>query len=75
MIVVDAHYLPFITLYGMKVFGILAGLLVVIGAGLALYGPEVFSLGGWITSALLIIFAFIGRHMVLKEEKNDIVHQ
>jgi hypothetical protein len=69
MIVVGTHYLPFITLYGMKMFGILAGLLVVIGAGLALYGPGVFSLGGWITAVLLIAFAFIGRHLVSLEEK------
>jgi len=69
MIVVGAHYLPFITLYGLKMFGILAGLLVIIGAGLALYGPDVFSLGGWISAPLLIIFAFIGRYLVLQEEK------
>lgn len=71
MIVVGAHYLPFITLYGMKMFGILAGLLVVIGAGLALYGPDIFSLGGWMTAMLLVAFAFWGRRLVLLEEKRD----
>jgi hypothetical protein len=45
-------YLPVITLYGMKLFGILAALLVAAGAGLALYGPELFSLGGCITGVL-----------------------
>jgi hypothetical protein len=69
MIVVGSHYLPFITLYGMKLFGILAALLVMAGAGLALYGPELFSLGGWITGILLIIFAFACRQSVLQEEK------
>ena len=69
MVVVGSHYLPFITLYGMKFFGILAGLLIVCGAMLALYGPQIFSLGGWITGVLLIVFAFIGRSLVLKEEK------
>jgi hypothetical protein len=68
MIVVGTHYLPFITLYGMKMFGLLAGLLVLGGTGLALYGPAIFSLGGWITAVLLIAFAFIGRHLVLLEE-------
>ena len=68
MIVVGSHYLPFITLYGMKMFGILAGLLVVAGAGLALYGPAVFSLGGWLGAVLLIAFAFAGRAVVLREE-------
>jgi hypothetical protein len=46
MIVVGSHYLPFITLYGMRMFGVLAALLVIAGAGLAMYGPEVFGLGG-----------------------------
>ena len=68
MIIVGSHYLPFITLYGMKIFGILAGLLILFGAMLALYGPPIFSLGGWITGVLLIIFAFAGRQVVLKEE-------
>lgn len=68
MIIVGAHYLPFITLYGMKIFGFLAVLLVMGGTGLALYGPAVFSLGGWITGCVLILFAFIGRGIVLKEE-------
>ncbi|MFW5714353.1 MAG: DUF7010 family protein [Brevefilum sp.] len=69
MIVVGAHYLPFITLYGMKMFGVLAGLLVLAGAALALYGPAVFSLGGWIAGLLLIFFAFAGRRLVIKEEQ------
>lgn len=68
MIIVGSHYLPFITLYGMKMFGILAGLLVFGGTGLALYGPQIFSLGGWLTGLLLVVFAFIGRFKVLKEE-------
>jgi len=74
MIVVGAHYLPFITLYGMKMFGILAGLLVIAGAGLALYGPYVFSLGGWLTAVLLIAFAFLGRYYVLQEERAGKTH-
>ncbi len=68
MIVVGAHYLPFVTLYGMKMFAILAGLLVTGGAGLAFYGVSIFTAGGWLTSAILILFAFIGRWMVLREE-------
>lgn len=71
MIVVGSHYLPFITLYGMKMFAILAGLLVVMGAGLAVYGPPIFSLGGWLTGILLIVSAFAGRNIVLNEEKKE----
>jgi hypothetical protein len=69
MVVIGSHYLPFITLYGMKLFGLLAGILVIAGAGLALYGPPIFSLGGWLTGIVLIGFAFAGRHVVLKEEQ------
>lgn len=68
MIVVGTHYLPFITLYGMKMFAVLAALLVAAGAGLALYGPSIFSLGGWLTGIILIVFAFAGRQFVLREE-------
>ena len=68
MIIVGSHYLPFITLYGMKMFGILSGILILAGAGLGLYGPQIFSLGGWFTGVMLMIFAFAGRWMVLKEE-------
>lgn len=69
MIVVGAHYLPFLTLYGMKMFAFLAGILVAAGAGLAFYGPPIFSLGGWFTAIILFVFAWIGRQLVLQEEK------
>jgi len=69
MIVIGSHYLPFITLYGMKMFGLLAALLVAGGFVLGLYGPTIFSLGGWVTGILLIVFAFAGMQVVLNEEK------
>lgn len=69
MIVVGSHYLPFITLYGMKIYGILSALLVLSGVGLALYGPPVFSIGGWLTGLILIIFAFFCRAIIQREEK------
>ena len=69
MIVVGAHYLPFITLYGMRLFGVLAVVLMVAGAGLGLYGPPLFSLGGWLAGLVLLGFAFLGRHLVLQEER------
>ena len=71
MIVVGSHYLPFITLYGMRLFGGLAVLLVLAGAGLAMYGPVPFSTGGWLTGATLIAFAFAGRAVVLREERGS----
>jgi hypothetical protein len=69
MIVIGSHYLPFITLYGMKMFGLLAAVLVFAGFALGMYGPPIFSLGGWLTGILLIIFAFAGRQTILNEEK------
>lgn len=68
MIVVGAHYLPFITLYGMRMFAVLAGLLVASGTALAFFGPRAFTPGGWLGAGLLIAFAFIGRSLVVREE-------
>ncbi len=71
MIVVGTHYLPFITLYGMKIYGVLSALLVLGGLGLALSGPPVFSLGGWLTGVVMIVFAFVSRQLTLQEEQNQ----
>jgi len=71
MVIVGAHYLPFIFLYGMWQFGILAVVLIVGGVGLGLYGPEIFSLGGWLSAVVLVVFAFVARSVVLKEESRS----
>jgi hypothetical protein len=67
MILLGAHYLPFVFLYGMRMFGILAALLVAGGILLALYWSESFSAGAWLTSVTLLVFAFIGRTIALRE--------
>jgi hypothetical protein len=67
MIVVGGHYLPFITLYGMKMFAILAALLVVFGTVISFYIPSASSLGGWVTAIVLIVFAFLGRKISLND--------
>ncbi len=54
-------------LWTMRMFAGLAALLVGIGFMLALYGPPIFSLGGWIAGALMIVFGFLGRRLVLRE--------
>ena len=69
MIIFGAHYLPFITIYGMQLFAILAGLLVTAGTGLAFYFPSSGNIGAWITVLVLLIIAFIGRTVVRNEEK------
>jgi hypothetical protein len=61
MVLLGAHYLPFTFLYGMRSFMPLSAVLVTAGLGLALWLPGTFSLGGWLTGALLLAFAFIGR--------------
>ena len=54
MIVVGAHYLPFMTLYGLRQFAVLAVLLVGGGWLLPVLAPEAFALGGWIGGAVLL---------------------
>jgi hypothetical protein len=61
MIVLGTHYLPFIFLYGMWQFGVLAAALIMGGLMIALYLPDIFSLGGWFTAVALLVFAFVGR--------------
>jgi len=67
MIVLGAHYLPFVTLYGMKMFYVLAGALVGAGFVLALYVELPFGAGAWFTAAALLGFAFLGRAQVASE--------
>jgi len=58
MIVLGAHYLPFMTLYGMWQFGPLGAVLIFAGAALALWLPGLgFAAGGWFTGAVLLLFA------------------
>jgi len=67
MIALGAHYLPFVTLYGMRMFYALAAILVGAGVVLALYLPLPFSAGAWFTASVLIAFAFMGRRTVSSE--------
>ncbi len=71
MVVVGAHYLPFMFLYGMPMFGVLGGLLIAGGASAAFLLPDSFSFGGWLASVLLLFFAFLGRRLVLLEERGQ----
>lgn len=62
MIVVGAHYLPFVFLYGMPVFWGLGGLLVAAGWLLGLH-PQGFALGGWLTGALFLLFGLLAARL------------
>jgi hypothetical protein len=67
VVLVGAHYLPFVFLYGMRMFIPLCAILVGSGVAIALYFPGSFSLGGWIAGVTLFIFAWIGRAAVHAE--------
>jgi hypothetical protein len=67
MILLGAHYLPFATLYGMRMFLFLAGILIAMGVVIAHYFSGMFSLGAWIGGLALFVFAWIGRSIATAE--------
>lgn len=73
MIVLGAHYLPFVFLYGMKMFAVLTALLVTAGVVLALYLPLTFSAGAWITAGILLVFAFVGRWEAARDVRSRLI--
>lgn len=69
MILVGAHYFPFASLYGMRMFIPLGAILVSCGIVLVYYFPGSFSLGAWIAGLTLFVFAWIGRITVQREAR------
>jgi hypothetical protein len=69
LIVVGAHYLPFVFLYGMWQWAILAAALLGAGFVLGAYLPLGFTAGGWFGGVALVAFAFAGWRVVLAEER------
>jgi hypothetical protein len=67
MVLLGAHYLPFVFLYGMRHFAVLAALLVSGGIVTALYWSASFSAGAWYAGATLLALAFVGRALVRHE--------
>lgn len=67
LVIVGAHYLPFIFLYGMWQFMILAVLLIGLGTGIGWYFPDSFTLGGWTGAAVFLLFAFPFRSIAMKK--------
>lgn len=57
LIIVGAHYLTFISLYGMRLYGVLAGVLVAVGAAAIFVVPELRGASGWIGAAVLLVSA------------------
>ncbi|MEO8355417.1 MAG: hypothetical protein ABI621_05865 [Chloroflexota bacterium] len=58
MLVVGTHYMPFIFLYGMWEFAVLAVLLIFASVGTVMLFPGSFTFGGWFTGFVLLLFAF-----------------
>ena len=69
MILLGAHYLPFVFLYGMRMFWILGALLIGAGVVIAQHGPSTFSVGAWYTGAVLLVFAGVGRVAASRETR------
>lgn len=60
MIALGAHYLPFVFLYGMRMFWALSAILVGGGVLFGLYVQSSFALGAWFTAIVLLAFSVVG---------------
>jgi hypothetical protein len=69
LIVVGAHYLPFVFLYGMVQWLFLAAAMLAAGVVLGMFAPMGFAAGGWFGGAALLVFAFAGWRVVVAEER------
>lgn len=67
MIVIGTHYMPFMFLYGMWQYAILAAMLIGGGLLIGLYLPNSFIVGGWLTAALLLVFSLFAWRIFTKE--------
>lgn len=75
MVLLGAHYIPFVFLYGMRMFAVLAGLVVGGGLVIALYWSSSFSVGAWYTGVILLVFAGIGGVIVRHEVRDGAAQQ
>jgi hypothetical protein len=71
MILLGAHYLPFVFLYGMRMFAVLAAFLLGGGVIIAMYLSSSFSIGAWYTGTMLLIFAAVGKALVHNERQRQ----
>jgi hypothetical protein len=74
MVLLGAHYLPFATLYGMRMFLFLAGILIAAGVVIAHWFGATFSLGAWVGGLALFVFAWIGRSIATREASAASAH-
>jgi hypothetical protein len=69
MILLGAHYLPFVFMYGMQMFAVLSAFLLAGGVITALYLSSSFSVGAWYGGTVLLVFAGVGGALVRQERK------
>lgn len=69
MILLGAHYLPFVFMYGMWQFAGLCAALVGSGVAIGMYVPQPLSLGAWTTAALLFFFSLVARSVARRSEQ------
>ena len=74
IVLVGAHYLPFASLYGMRMFLFLSAILVAVGVVVALWFSGTFSLGAWVAGLALFAFAWIGRSIATGEASAPFTH-
>jgi len=71
MVLLGAHYIPFVFLYGMRMFAVLAALLVGGGVAIAMHWSSSFSVGAWYAAAVLILFAVVGKIAIRREARES----
>lgn len=67
MVVVGAHYLPFVFLYGMRMFAVLGFGLVALGMAVAHQPAWPMAWAAWLTAAVLVTAAVAGWALVSRE--------
>jgi hypothetical protein len=72
MVLVGAHYLPFASLYGMRMFLFLAGILIAAGLVVAYFFAGTFGFGAWIAGLTLFVFAWIGRSIATSQAREQV---
>jgi len=72
MILLGAHYIPFVFLYGMRMFAVMAALIAGGGMAIAMYWSSSFSIGAWYTGIILVLFAVVGRTIIRREVRASV---
>ena len=70
MVLVGAHYLPFVFLYGMRMFAVLAAALLAGGLVIARFLPDSLSAAAWYAGVVLLVFAAVGRGLVRRDQRS-----